>query len=105
MAWKVAWVEVAWSDVSAVADYIAKDSARYAAAFVREVREAARSLGQFAERGRVVPEFQDPSVRELLVRDYRLIYRLTGRDVFIIAFIHGARHLESLWGREGRGPS
>ena len=105
MAWKVAWVEVAWSDVSAVADYIAKDSTRYAAAFVREVREAARSLSQFAERGRVVPEFQDPSVRELLVRDYRLIYRLTGRDVFIMPFIHGARHLESLWGREGRGPS
>jgi plasmid stabilization system protein ParE len=98
------WTEVAWSDVSAVADYIAKDSSRYAAAFVREVREAARSLAEFAQRGRVVPELRDPQVRELFVRNYRLIYRLAGRDVFIIAFIHGARQLEPLWGRERQEP-
>jgi len=104
VAWKVAWTEVAWSDVSAVADYITKDSSHYAAAFVREVREAARSLAEFAERGRVVPELRDPRVRELFVRNYRLIYRLKDRDVFIIAFIHGARQLESLWGRERREP-
>jgi plasmid stabilization system protein ParE len=104
VAWKVAWTEVAWSDVSAVADYIAKDSSRYAAAFVHEVREAACSLAEFAERGRVVPELRDPKVRELFVRNYRLIYRLTDRDVFIIAFIHGARHLESLWGRKRQEP-
>lgn len=101
----VRWTEAAWSDLEEVSDYIAKDSRYYAAGFVREVRDAARSLAYLAERGRVVPELGDPTIRELLVRRYRLIYRMTERTVYIIGFIHGARDLLALWEREGRpGP-
>lgn len=74
-----------------MADYIAEDSRHYAAAFVREVRDAARTLATFAERGRVVPELSDPAVRELLVGRYRLTYRLAETTVQIVAFVHGAR--------------
>jgi plasmid stabilization system protein ParE len=102
MAGRVVWTEIAWSDLEAAADHIAKDSPNYAAAFVREVRDAARSLAYLAERGRVVPEFDDPSIRELLVRSYRLVYQVTEEAVHIIGFIHGARDLEALWEREER---
>ena len=54
MAWKVKWTEAAWLDLFQIADYIAKDSPHYAAPFVRETREAARSLKQMPRRGRVV---------------------------------------------------
>ena len=60
MARKVMWTETAWGDLEEVADYIAKDSSRYAAALVREARDAARTLAHLAERGREVPEFNDP---------------------------------------------
>ena len=102
MARRVIWSELARSDLGATADYIATDSPRYAAAFVREVRDAARSLRRFAERGRIVPEFDDPRLRELLVRSYRLIYRVAPEAVYIVAFVHGARDLELLWRREQR---
>jgi toxin ParE1/3/4 len=105
MARRVVWTEIAWGDLEAAADYIAKDSPNYAAAFVREVRDAARSLANLAERGRLVPEFGDPSIRELLVRSYRLVYQVTKPTVHVVGFIHGARDLEALWEREGRsGP-
>jgi len=68
MARKVIWTEPAWDDLEAAAEYIARDSSGYAAAFVREVEEAASSLSEFAERGQVVPEFRDDAIRELLVR-------------------------------------
>ena len=102
MARKVKWTEVAWSDLEQVSDYIAKDSRYYAAAFVREVRDAARSLAYLAQRGRLVPEFGDSTIRELLVRRYRLIYQVTEQTVYIIGFIHGARDLVALWEQEGR---
>lgn len=102
MARKVKWTERAFNDLSAVADYIAIDSPHYAAAFVREVRDAARSLANFSDRGRIVPEFSSKNIRELFVRDYRLIYSLNKRDVYILAFIHGARDLARLWQRESR---
>jgi plasmid stabilization system protein ParE len=99
----VVWAETAWSDLEQVAEYIAKDSPRYAAAFVREVRDAARSLARFAERGRIVPELAQPNLRELIVRSYRLIYTLKDDAVYILGFIHGARDLEDLWKVRGLG--
>lgn len=102
MAREIVWTESAWRDLEEVADYITKDSSHYAAAFVREAREAARTLTYLAERGRVVPEFNDPSIRELFVRSYRLIYKVAERAVYIIGFIHGARDLWALWERERR---
>ena len=68
MAKTVSWTDAAWADLEAVADYIARDSRYYAAAFVREVREAARSLKRFPERGTIVAELGDPTIRELYVR-------------------------------------
>jgi plasmid stabilization system protein ParE len=59
MARKVTWTESAWTDIEEVADYIAKDSQHYAGAFIREVRDAARSLAYLAERGRTVPYLKD----------------------------------------------
>jgi plasmid stabilization system protein ParE len=96
------WTESAWRDLEEVADYIAKDSSHYAAAFVREAREAARTLANLAERGRAVPEFNDPDIRELFVRSYRLIYQIAWQTVYIVGFIHGARDLLALWEREKR---
>jgi len=102
MARKIKWAQVAWGDLEDAANYIAKDSLYYAAAFIREARDAARSLGYLAERGHMVPEFNNPSIRELFVRNYRMIYQMRKEAVYIIGFIHGARDLSSLWEREGR---
>ncbi len=105
MARRVAWTETAWRDLERAADYIAEDSPGYAAAFVRLVRDRARSLEEMAERGRVVPELNEPAVRELVVGSYRLIYEVADGDLFILGLIHGARDLGSVWEREERpGP-
>lgn len=65
--------EIVWSlwasdDLVSVAEHISRDSEAYAATVVRELVVAARSLRVSAERGRRVPEYDDPSVRELIVR-------------------------------------
>ena len=91
MAREVVWTEPAWHDLETAADFIAKDSESYAAAFVQEVKESLTSLTQFAERGRMVPEFGDQRIRELLVTPYRLVYEVSDDRVLVLALIHGAR--------------
>jgi toxin ParE1/3/4 len=91
MAREIVWTDPAWEDLTAAAEYIARDSEAYAAAFVQEMNDAASSLSEMAERGQIVPEFGDASIRELLVRPYRLVYHLNARRVTILAVIHGAR--------------
>ena len=101
----VKWAQVAWDDLEQIANYVARDSEYYAAALVRRIREAARSLESLSERGRVVPELGDPNVRELIVGNYRLIHEVTPETIFILGVIHGARDLAALWEREKRGDS
>ena len=91
MAREIIWTDPAWNDVENVADYIAQDSKFYAAAFVQETKEAAASLANFAERGQIVPEFGDESIRELLVRSYRLVYRVSEKQVLVLTLVHGAQ--------------
>jgi plasmid stabilization system protein ParE len=88
MARKGDWADPAWDDLAGIAEYIARDSEYYAAAFVQEIKEAAASLAEFAERGQVVPEFADPSIRELLVKSYRLVYRVSEKRVVILTLEH-----------------
>ena len=53
--------------------------------------EAAASLSTLSERGRVVPETNDPAIRETFVFRYRLMYRVEPERVLVLAFVHGAR--------------
>ena len=100
---RVRWSESAWDDVERIAEYIARDSKTYAAALVRELREASRSLDQMAERGRRVPEFKAEHIRELIVRRHRLIYRVSDGEVLVLGIVHGAQDLRRAWRQ--RGPS
>ena len=104
MGWRVTWTTPAWNDVEEAARFIARDSPRYALVLQREAQAAAKSLQQFARRGRVVPERGDERLRELIVSNsYRLIYKLVADDeVHVIAFVHGARDLNAFLRREDR---
>ena len=93
MARDIIWADPAWDDVENAADYIARDSKFYGAAFVEEIKEAAASLADFAERGQIVPEFGDQSIRELLVRSYRLVFQVSEKQVVILALVHGVQRL------------
>jgi plasmid stabilization system protein ParE len=53
-------------------------------------------LARFPLSGRVVPELHLSDYREVIVREYRIIYRLTAEDVLIVTVVHGKRDLPSL---------
>ena len=102
MARRVGWTEVALADLGATAEFIGRVSEQYGRAFVRDDFAASDSLADLGERGRVVPEFTDPQIRELFVRNHRLVYRVTPDEVIVLGLVHGARDLAVLWKRESR---
>lgn len=93
MAVQVVWSPQALEDLELIAEYIARDSAHYAKSVVRDMIALARSLVQFPNRGRIVPETDDPAVRERFLHSYRLIYQVEHAQIRIIAVIHGHRLL------------
>lgn len=98
----VAWSEPAVADLLAIHDYIARDSPRYAQRFAERLIAAVQPLESFPQLGRIVPE-GDGRHREVLVRPYRIIYRVDGKQVLIVTIVHGSRHLagddEKPWNR------
>lgn len=81
--------------------YVAGSSHQGAQLVAQRALEVADSLATLSERGRVVPEAQDPTIRETFVYSYRLMYHVSDTRITIVAFIHGARDFER-WRREGQ---
>jgi toxin ParE1/3/4 len=73
--------------------YRARDSRPAAERLLIQALDAAASLDISSERGSIVPELNQPNVRQLLVQRYRLLYEVTPATVHILAFIHGSRDL------------
>lgn len=46
--------------------------------------------------GRMVPELNDPNVRERFIYSYRVIYEVVPERVNVLAVLHGRRLIESL---------
>ncbi|HHT9124422.1 MAG TPA: type II toxin-antitoxin system RelE/ParE family toxin [Candidatus Brocadiia bacterium] len=90
---KVIWTEPALKDLHDVIEHIAEDSQIYAERFGIRVVEAPRRLVQFPYCGRVVPEFKDENIRELIYGSYRIIYLIRQDVCYITAIIHGSRDI------------
>jgi plasmid stabilization system protein ParE len=102
MAQRVIWAPRASRLLAEAGKHIEIDSPAAARTFVNEVLAAAESLAHFAERGRAVPELPGSVYRELLVGNYRLVYRAEVSVVAVVALIHGSRDFRSWWKRKGR---
>ena len=80
-------------DLAHIVRYIAKDNPHHARAFGNHLIDKALSIGAFPERGRVVPEAGEPSVREIIHGPYRIIYEVFSAPtvIYVLRFWHAAR--------------
>ena len=90
---KVVWTDNAIQDLAIIKEYIAEDSLARSEKWVTELLDAGEGLSTFANRGRVVPEFNQDKLRELLIDSYRLVYRLSPKLVEIVTVFEGHRQL------------
>jgi plasmid stabilization system protein ParE len=89
----VRWTVGARRDLEEIVQFIAFDSPTYAAATAERIVSAVERLKQHTKLGRTVPEYNDPEIRELLVGNYRVVYRVQRVRVGILAIVHGSRDL------------
>lgn len=91
---QVIWTEQAYEDLSNIYQYVAIESVHYAKILSDKLFVRTQILASFPEIGRVVPEVRNPSVRELIEGNYRIIYEVISDDLVLIQTIwHSARPL------------
>jgi len=90
----VVWTPSARDCLDEVLQFIAADSRAAAAKVLEVVLAATESLSVFSERGRIVPEIDSRSVREIFVYRLRIMYQVHSKEVRILAVLHGAMDFE-----------
>ncbi|MEA2032830.1 MAG: type II toxin-antitoxin system RelE/ParE family toxin [Euryarchaeota archaeon] len=73
---KIIWSPKAINELGRICDYIGKNSEYYARLFAEKVFKRIEQLEIFPYSGRVVPEYNQPNLRELIYQNYRIIYRV-----------------------------
>ena len=93
MAFRLIWSPAAKYDLKDLASFVAEDSPPAANRFVRSIFQAIERLADFPESGRVVPEFDDPLLREVIRIPCRIVYRVDNskRTIEIVRIWHTSR--------------
>jgi addiction module RelE/StbE family toxin len=92
---QIKWTKRALDDLHEIYKFIAKDSTRFAQIQVERIQEAVSNLAHFPSMGRQLPEFPHLPYHEVLVDNYRVLYRVEEqRQVIIMSVVHGRRLLK-----------
>jgi len=88
------WTRSAVEDLKSIADYIAKDSVRYAKIQVFRLKSRTKVLKANPHIGRPVPEFVNERYRESVEGNYKIIYEIVDKErIDILAIHHVVRDL------------
>jgi len=93
MDFKVIISDQAVNDLCEIPDYIARDNPDAAATFCDKLIDHSLKLARFPERGRLLRKLNDPLIREVIHRAYRIVYKIAPlfREVYGVRFWHSAR--------------
>ena len=90
---KIIWTREALNKLMEIENFIAQDSPQRAEEFVDYLIERSEVLKNNENIGRIVPELSSDSIRELLIKNYRLVYRIEKSEIIILTAFEGHRLL------------
>ncbi len=91
---QIRWTHQAVEDIESIAEFISEDSPHYASLFVSDILTAIDRLEKFSKIGRVVPELNNAYIREIILGDYRIVYRQLKNIIEILTVFHGRKLLD-----------
>jgi toxin ParE1/3/4 len=93
---KIEWTEFALEDLKEIHDYISLDSKIYADRYVDKLISRVDQLLTHSKSGRIVPEYNVETIRELIEGNYRIVYKNNLETISILRVHHSARLLKYL---------
>ena len=98
MAYKLIWSPAARDDLHDITIFIARDDSDRAMSFGYQLISETDRIQGFPELGRIVPEYRNESIREIIFPPYRIVYRVHhGSKVCeIVRVWHSARGILQL---------
>jgi plasmid stabilization system protein ParE len=92
----VEWAPEALDDLVDIEEFIARDNRLAAERWVARLVTRAAEAAFAPKAARVVPEIGDENVREVFLRDYRIVFRVLDDGILVLRVILGARRLRGV---------
>ena len=91
---KVYWTKEALDKLQQIKDFISQDNIEAALKFVEKLISMGESIVENPERGRIVPELSISEIREIVYKNYRIVYLLKKNSVDILTVFESHRLLK-----------
>ncbi|KAA6318183.1 hypothetical protein EZS27_031779 [termite gut metagenome] len=89
---EVTWFVKAKIDLIGIGEYISKNSTQSKAdEVIHKIYIDASNLGRHPNMGRVIVRIGDCTIRQLISGNYKIVYKVDGDEVLILAVYHSAR--------------
>ncbi|MBL8190819.1 MAG: type II toxin-antitoxin system RelE/ParE family toxin [Acidobacteria bacterium] len=92
---KITWSPLALERVNDIVDYIAQENLEAAERLAIELFGAVERLEKFPESGRVIPELSRSTIREIIYKKYRILYRIEAKQIAILTVRHVRQQFQS----------
>jgi toxin ParE1/3/4 len=90
---KINWTQLSITDMESIRHFIGRDSQKYAIITIQKLYQSTQDLIVFPRKGRIVPEIGDDNIRELIIGNYRLIYRIIDEGLINILRVQSSYKL------------
>ena len=92
---KIIWSQRSLTDLRSIAEYISKDSIKYASLTLTRIIDVTKHIETNPRIGRMVPEIgRNDKIREIIFGNFRIIYKITNTmTVYILTVHHSAKRL------------
>ena len=88
---KVIWSKESLNRLIEIEEFIAEDNPLKAIEFTDFLVSKSFIIEENPKMGRMVPEFSDPDIRELIIKGYRLVYRIGKNRIDVVTVFEGHR--------------
>ena len=87
----IVWTKESLRKLIEIEDFISEDNPTKAAEFINYLINKTDLITENPEIGRVVPEFSNKYLRELIVKNYRIVYKISKNRIEILTVFESHR--------------
>ncbi len=91
---KLFWTKEALLRLQEIEEYISRDNPIVAMEFVDKLISVAETITDYPKKGRIVPELSLENIRELIHKNYRIVYLIKKNAVVILTVFEGHQLLK-----------
>ena len=91
---KIKWTKEALFNIQEIEDYISQDNSTAAVKFTDKLISLVEDIMHFPKKGRVVPELSFEQIREIIYKNYRIVYLVKKSSIEVLTVFESHKLLD-----------